>query len=114
MTNKLKYFIGNWKMFGNIHSLSIIYQIQRFCVSFKKRNKVVMCVPNTLIHHFTSKLKSKFISIGSQNCHFIRGYGPYTGYVSASMLKKAGAQYVILGHSENRYNGENNKIIKKK
>ena len=35
MTNKLKYFIGNWKMFGNIPDLKKIYQIHRFC-SLKK------------------------------------------------------------------------------
>ena len=30
------------------------------------------------------------------------------------MLKKAGAEYIILGHSENRLEGESNKLIKKK
>ena len=30
------------------------------------------------------------------------------------ILKKAGAEYVILGHSENRHEGETNQLIKKK
>ena len=30
------------------------------------------------------------------------------------MLKKAGAEYIILGHSENRLEGESSKLIKKK
>ena len=30
------------------------------------------------------------------------------------MLKNAGAKYVILGHSENRSEGDTNKLIKKK
>jgi triosephosphate isomerase len=30
------------------------------------------------------------------------------------MLKNVGAEYIILGHSENRSDGDNNKIIKKK
>ena len=30
------------------------------------------------------------------------------------MLRKAGAEYIILGHSENRSDGESNKLIKKK
>jgi len=30
------------------------------------------------------------------------------------MLKKAGAEYIILGHSENRSEGETNQLIKKK
>ena len=72
MTNKFKYFIGNWKMFGDYSSFKIIHQIHRFCVRFqkyKRKNKIVLCVPNTLIYSFTTKLKSRFISIGAQNCH---------------------------------------------
>ena len=117
MTNKLKYFIGNWKMFGDFGSLKIIYQIHRFCTKFKKRdikNKIILCVPFTLIYFFTKKLKSKLISIGAQNCHHHDTFGPFTGSVNASMLKNAGATYVILGHSENRNAGESNKIIRKK
>ena len=117
MTNKLKYFIGNWKMFGDFKSLKIINQIHHFCTKFRKRNiknKIVLCVPYTLIYFFTKKLKSKLISIGAQNCHHRNIFGPFTGSVNASMLKKAGAKYVILGHSENRLEGETNRLIKKK
>ena len=97
MTNKLKYFIGNWKMFGDLSSLKIIYQIHSFCARFKRRgkkNKIILCVPNTLIYFFTTKLKSKFISIGAQNCHHHKTYGPFTGSVRASMLKKIGTKYI--------------------
>jgi len=117
MTNKLKYFIGNWKMFGDLASIKIIYQIHRFCLKFDKRhkkNKIILCVPNTLISFFTKKIKSKFISIGAQNCHHHNNCGPFTGSVNASMLKNAGAKYIILGHSENRLEGDTNRIINKK
>ena len=117
MTNKLKYFIGNWKMFGDFGSIKIIYQIHRFCIRFNKyhkKNKIVLCVPNTLISFFTKKIKSKFISIGAQNCHHHNNYGPFTGSVNASMLKNAGAKYISLGHSENRLEGDTNRIISKK
>ena len=117
MTNKLKFFIGNWKMFGDFSSFKIIYQIHRFCTQSKilaKKNKIVLCVPSTLIHFFTKKLKSKFISIGAQNCHYHQSYGSFTGSLNAAMIKKVGAKYVILGHSENRMEGETNRLIKKK
>ena len=117
MTNKLRYFIGNWKMFGDFSSIKIIYQIHKFCSGFKrngKRNKIILCVPNTLINFFTNKLKSKFVSIGAQNCQHHKTYGPFTGSVSALMLKNVGAKYVILGHSENRSEGDTNQLIKKK
>ena len=116
MTNKLKYFVGNWKMFGDLGSFQIIRKINRFNHKYKKLNrvKIILCVPNTLIHFFKKKLKSKFISLGVQNCHFYEDYGPFTGSVNASMLKKVGAEYIILGHSENRLEGETSQLIKKK
>ena len=117
MTNKLKYFIGNWKMFGDFGSFKIISKINQFSHKSKnllKNKKIILCVPNTLIFPFKNKLKSKFISLGVQNCHFHQGHGPFTGSINASMLKKAGAEYIILGHSENRSEGETNQLIKKK
>ena len=117
MTNKLKYFIGNWKMFGDFSSIKIIYQLNKFCISHKKiskKNKIIICLPNTLIAYFSQKLKSKFISFGAQNCHHYSSFGSFTGSVNASMLKNVGAEYVILGHSENRFEGETNKVIKEK
>ena len=116
MTNKLRYFIGNWKMFGDFGSFQIVNKINQFNFRTRKqlKKKIILCVHNTLIHFFKKKLKSKFISLGVQNCHYHQGYGPFTGSVSSSMLKKAGAEYVILGHSENRLEGETDLIIKKK
>ena len=117
MTNKLKYFVGNWKMFGDFKSIKIIYKILNFYKKSKFRrfkNKIIFCVPNTLIYLFKKKLKSKLIYIGGQNCYHKEEYGPYTGAVSPAMIKRAGAEYLILGHSENRLEGETDTIIKKK
>ena len=116
MTNKLKYFIGNWKMFGDFGSFKIIYKINQFAHKSKNefKKKIILCVPNTLIYFFKKKLKSNFISLGVQNCHYHQNYGPFTGSVNASMLKKAGAEFIILGHSENRSEGDTNQLIKKK
>ena len=116
MTNKLKYFIGNWKMFGDFGSFKIVNTINQFAHKHNKSNKskIILCVPNTLIHYFKKRLKSKFISLGAQNCHHHEGYGAFTGSVNASMLKKMGAEYIILGHSENRLEGETNRLLKKK
>jgi len=117
MTNKLKYFIGNWKMFGNLQSFAIINKINKFAHNFSKtpfKSKIVLCVPSTLIYFFKKKMKSNYISLGAQNCHHYDGDGPFTGSVNASMLKNSGSEYIILGHSENRLEGETNQIIKKK
>ena len=39
MTNKLKYFIGNWKMFGDFGSFKIIHKINQYIYKEKKSNK---------------------------------------------------------------------------
>ena len=113
MTNKLKYFVGNWKMFGDFASFKIINKISNFYLQNKTKIKVriVLCVPNTLIYFFKQKIKPKSVFLGAQNCHYSQNYGPFTGNVNSMMLKKSGANYIILGHSENRALGEKNKII---
>ena len=57
------------------------------------------------------KFKNCQIGIGGQNCHEGDDYGPYTGSINSHMLKNIGAQFVIIGHSENRAEGETDKVI---
>ena len=117
MANKIRYFIGNWKMFGNQHSLGILNRINKFLNKSRysaKKKKIIFCVPTTLIHSFAAKLKKSRILIGAQNCHHSEKFAAVTGSVNASMLKKSGAKYVILGHSENRIQGDTHHMIKKK
>ena len=58
--------------------------------------------------------KRQDFSVGAQNAHF-EVEGAYTGEISVGMLKSAGAQYVIIGHSERRHIfGETDVWINKK
>jgi len=102
-------------MFGDFSSLKIINSVNNYINKIKsKKNKVIFCVPNTLISHFSDKLKKSNIFIGAQNCHYLDEYGPYTGSINSKMIKSAGAKYVILGHSENRIEGDTDKLINNK
>ena len=117
MTIKLKYFVGNWKMFGDFSDFKIVSKINDFNRKSKrlfKKKKIILCVPSTLIHYFKNKLTLKSISLGAQNCDQYKDYGSFTGSINASMLKRAGAEFIILGHSENRAEGESDKSIKQK
>ena len=99
-------------MFGNLQSLNSVSKVASFVKKFKKNKiKLVYCPPATLINSLSKKLKSTSIVVGAQNCHQDENYGAYTGYMNSYMLKDAGAKYIILGHSENRQSGENNKLI---
>ena len=59
----------------------------------------------------SKRLHKTKIEVGAQNCHFSDNYGAYTGSVNSKMLKNVGAKYIILGHSENRQEGESDKLI---
>ena len=78
-------------------------KVIKFTKSYKNNKyKLVYCPPFTLLSSFSNKLRKTNIDIGAQNCHHHYKYGPFTGSVNARMLRKAGAEYIILGHSENR------------
>jgi len=115
MTNKYMYFIANWKMYGNLSSLNTLNKVIKFSKSKEiNKGRLIYCPPYTLINAFYKKFQNCQIGIGGQNCHESESYGPYTGSVNARMLKNIGAHFVIIGHSENRKNGENNKLINSK
>ncbi|MDC1146337.1 triose-phosphate isomerase [Candidatus Pelagibacter sp.] len=112
MTNKYMYFVANWKMYGNLSSLNTLNKVIKFSKSKEiNKGRLIYCPPYTLISSFSKKFRNCQIGIGGQNCHESESYGPYTGFVNSRMLKNAGAHFVIIGHSENRVNGENDKLI---
>ncbi len=115
MTNKYMYFVANWKMYGNIKSLNTLDKVIKFSKSKEiKKGRLIYCPPNTLLSSFYKKFQNCLIDIGAQNCHESSDYGAHTGYVNSKMLKNIGANYVIIGHSENRKKGESDKLINQK
>jgi len=114
MTNKIL-FIANWKMFGNLNSVKSIESVINLSKKKNYKNaKIIYCPPYTLLNYFVIKTRKTNLDIGAQNCHYEINTGPYTGSISSTMIKKLGAKYVIIGHSENRSNGETNTQINKK
>ncbi len=112
MTNKYKYFVANWKMFGNIKTIKSINKVIRISKLRKfRRAKIIYCPPYTLIDSFIKKLKKTSINVGAQNCHQSNLDGPFTGSINSKMIKNLGCKYVIIGHSENRINGDSDEII---
>jgi len=106
------YFVANWKMYGNLSSLNTLNKVIKFSKSKDiNKGRLIYCPPYTLISSFSKKFKNCQIGIGGQNCHESESYGPYTGSVNSRMLKNIGAHFVIIGHSENREKGENDKLI---
>jgi triosephosphate isomerase len=107
-----KIIIGNWKCnpLTLNEALKIFSKIKTEAEISK--TEAVICPPNIFLKDLIAE-KSK-IKIGAQDC-FYEDKGPFTGEVSAAMLKKIGCQYVIIGHSETRkINQETDKDINKK
>ena len=112
----MRYFIGNWKMFGVPKSINILNKINSFYSKDKNRNKyrVIITPPYTLIESFSKYFKNKKISIGSQNCYQKDQFSSNTAAVSPYMLKSVGAKYTLIGHSDNRGEGDTDAMLKSK
>ncbi len=114
MTNKIL-FIANWKMFGDLNSVKSIERVINLSKKKKyRRAKIIYCPPYTLLSNFVVKTNKSKIDVGAQNCFFEKDSGPFTGSISSSMIKKTGCKFVIIGHSENRAQGETNIQINQK
>lgn len=70
-------------------------------IADKASCEVMLAVPYTAIKTLADKVKGTKIIIGAQNMNDA-SEGAFTGEVAAVMLKDAGAQFVLLGHSERR------------
>ncbi|HTN63766.1 MAG TPA: triose-phosphate isomerase [Devosia sp.] len=116
MTNPITPLIaGNWKMNGSRASLEQLQQLATLLTTGDApRALVVICPPATILHAIASQGSTSGILAGGQDCH-AEASGAHTGDISASMLADAGAQYVIVGHSERRANhGETDAIVRAK
>ena len=112
----MRYFIGNWKMFGVPKSINILNKINSYYSKDKNRNKyrVIMTPPYTLIESYSKYFKNKRILIGSQNCYQKEQYSSNTAAISPYMLKSVGAKYTLVGHSDNRSEGDTDTMLKDK
>jgi triosephosphate isomerase len=93
-----KLVVGNWKMNGMRSHLAEIEAIGRVAADHPAV-EVGLCVPATLIMAAAERKGAAFI--GGQDCH-MNASGAHTGCLSAEMLAEAGAEYIIVGHSERR------------
>jgi triosephosphate isomerase (TIM) len=99
MTKRRKLAAGNWKMNGlwaNLKEVATL--LERHTTP---DCDVLLCPPATLLSRMSDMTVDGAVMTGGQDCH-AAGNGAHTGDVAASMLADAGADYVIVGHSERR------------
>lgn len=105
------YIVGNWKMNGTRAMLAEARAIDRAASRFP-HVQVALAPPFTLVHAMREAVNE--IGVGGQDCH-IAASGAFTGDVSAALLADAGADFVIVGHSERRaLHGEGDALVRAK
>ncbi|HEY6831169.1 MAG TPA: triose-phosphate isomerase [Pseudolabrys sp.] len=92
---------GNWKMNGLAASGAELEKIIVGAGTLAGKADLMVCPPATLIAAFAKVARGSTVTIGGQDCHAAAS-GAHTGDISAEMLADAGAQAVIVGHSERR------------
>lgn len=105
---------GNWKLNKNIkEAVDLANDIKTRCASVSKVD-IVVCPVFTALSRVSDVLKGTNIGLGAQDLYW-QDSGAFTGEVSAPLLKDAGCQYVIIGHSERRqFFAETNETVNNK
>jgi triosephosphate isomerase len=95
------FIAANWKMFKTV--LEAVSFVKEFRPLVKDLTdvEIVVAPPFTALHAVAEAARSSNIGVAGQDLHWERE-GAFTGEVSAGMLREAGAEYVIIGHSERR------------
>jgi triosephosphate isomerase len=108
-----KIVAGNWKMNKTLQEgVALGQAVEQMAAALAGGVQVI--VAPSFLHLTEVKKVLKSVAVAAQNCA-AEDSGAYTGEVSAAMLKSAGIEYVILGHSERRaYYGETDAILAKK
>jgi len=99
MTVPTPLIAGNWKMNGSRAALEEARLVAAAVGDVRPR--VAICPPATLIAPMRQVLAGSPVLTGAQDCHW-EASGAFTGDISSELLAEAGAQMVILGHSERR------------
>ena len=92
---------ANWKMFKTVQEAVFYVKQLRGLVKDASDVKVVVAPPFTALHPAAEAARNTPVGIAAQDMHWERE-GAFTGEVSAAMIAEAGAEFVIVGHSERR------------
>jgi triosephosphate isomerase len=104
--------VANWKMNKTIReALAYVQQLPKLLEG--SMLPVWLAVPFTAIRSVRDALPSSYV-VGAQNMNDATS-GAFTGEIAAAMIKEAGGDFVLLGHSERRrYFHESDSFINQK
>jgi triosephosphate isomerase len=114
LSNKKPFIAGNWKMYKTVPEAVELAKAIRFQSQQLTDAELVVIPPFTALTEVKKAIEGSSVRLGAQNL-FWEKEGAFTGEVSAAMLKSAGCDYIVIGHSERRqYFAETNETVNKK
>ena len=98
---RIPFIAANWKMHKTVHEAVVFVKEFRGLVKDITDVEIVVAPPFTALHSVAEAARNSTVAVSAQNAYWER-QGAFTGEVSAAMVREAGAEFVILGHSERR------------
>lgn len=114
MEHRRPLIAGNWKMYKTADEAADSVRQLAESVRAVADVDIMVAPPFTALAAVFAVIQDNPVALGAQNLHWEKE-GAYTGEISAPMLKSAGCDYCIIGHSERRqYFGETDETVNKK
>ena len=111
---RIPFIAGNWKMYKTVAETVKYVKEFRSLVKDIADVEIVLAPTFTSLHAAADAARNSNVGIAAQDLYWERE-GAFTGEVSAAMIREAGAEYAIVGHSERRtYFGETDATVNRK
>jgi triosephosphate isomerase len=111
---RLPFIAGNWKMNKTVGEAVDLVRELKTAISGVREVEVAVAPPFTALHAVRKELEGSLIRLAAQNLYW-EEKGAFTGEISPLMVKEAGCQYVIIGHSERRqFFGESDETVNRR
>ena len=108
------FIAGNWKMYKTVADAVKYVKEFRILVKDIEDVEIVVAPTFTALHAAAEAARNSTVGVAAQDLYWERE-GAFTGEVSAVMVREAGAEYVIIGHSERRTHfGETDASVNRK
>ena len=108
------FIAGNWKMFKTVHDAVVYAKEFRGMVKDAADIDIVIAPAFLAVHAVAEAVRNSPVAVAAQDL-FWEKEGAFTGEVSAAMVREAGAEYAIIGHSERRqFFGETDESVNRK
>ena len=98
---RIPFIAGNWKMYKTVAEAVVFVKELRNAVKDVEGVEIVLAPPFTAVHAVAEAARNTTFGVAAQDLYW-EAWGAFTGEVSPAMIKEAGAEYAIVGHSERR------------